>query len=611
MALGPSTGTSDRTKHPGLGPRPRRRDYHQPSFASLGIPLIETTFVVLDLETTGLRPDTDAITEIGAVKVRGGERLGEFATLVRPPVPVPASITALTGISQSMVRSAPRIEELLDILLEFLGDGVFVAHNARFDLSFLRASLARAGHPPYEPRVVDTARLARRLLRDELRDVRLATLARHLGARVRPDHRALTDARATVDVLHALLERAGPLGATTLEDLVALEHARSSRRFRRMQLVRQAPAACGIYRFVGPDGEVLYVGKATDLRSRLRTYFTSDPRRHVEQLVRDTERVHWTVTPTVLEAEIRELRAIRTHRPRYNRRSTHPAPAVYLALTDEPFPRLSVVRQPGPKHRHVLGPFPSRSRALIVAEAMTRQLGLRTCNDRLRAAQDHAACMLKAIGRCDAPCDGTQSRAIYSRLVESAAALMADPSTLVASLAEQMDDEARMGRYELAASTRTALHSVAQTAAFVRHATALHAAGQLVVAGDHRDTREVLVISQGRLAATARLPAGTPDAMVIDHVALLPHDLLPETGADAVTPVACDAAVYDTVAESRLVLAAIARPGMRIVAASEPFSEPVPGGRIVADMVRQARRVSADLRRDRSANASGDRRARR
>src|SRR6478609_2147662 len=192
----------------------------QRSFDELGEPLREITFVVVDLETTGGSSLTEAITEIGAVKVRGGEVLGEFATLVDPGRSIPPQITMLTGITDYMVADAPRIATVLPAFLEFIRGSVVVAHNARFDVGFLRAACVRQQLPWPGPAVVDTVRLARTVLpRAEAPTVRLSALAQLLGARTRPDHRALTDARATVDVLHALFERLGSLGVHSLSEL--------------------------------------------------------------------------------------------------------------------------------------------------------------------------------------------------------------------------------------------------------------------------------------------------------------------------------------------------------------------------------------------------------
>jgi DNA polymerase-3 subunit epsilon len=153
--------------------------------------LFATTFVVVDLETTGGSPDGGGITEIGAVKVRGGEALGEFATLVNPGERVPAFITVLTGITESMLAPAPPVEEVLPAFLEFAKGAVWVAHNAPYDTGFLKAACAKHGYPWPKPIVLDTAALARRaLVTDEVPNHKLSTLARYFRAKVQPCHRA-------------------------------------------------------------------------------------------------------------------------------------------------------------------------------------------------------------------------------------------------------------------------------------------------------------------------------------------------------------------------------------------------------------------------------------
>jgi len=174
--------------------------------------LAETTFAVLDLETSGGSPRLGAgITEIGVVKVRGGEVLGTFQSFVDPGHSLPAFITQLTGISDEMLISAPYIDEILPTLFEFLGSSdetVVVAHNSPFDLSFLKAASKTHEIDWPEYLTVDTARLARAVLdREEVINCKLSTLAQFFGATTSPTHRALDDALATVDVLHGLIER--------------------------------------------------------------------------------------------------------------------------------------------------------------------------------------------------------------------------------------------------------------------------------------------------------------------------------------------------------------------------------------------------------------------
>jgi DNA polymerase III epsilon subunit family exonuclease len=203
------------------------------SLDQLGRSLSETTFVVLDLETSGGSPNLGAnITEIGAVKIRGGEVVGNFQSFINPGTPIPYFITALTGITDEMVFEAPRINEVFPSLLEFLGpenETVFVAHNAPFDLSFLKA--AAVLHEFRWPKfvVIDTAKLARRVLsREEVSDCKLGTLANFFSATVSPTHRALDDALATVDVLHGLIGRVGSLGVNTLKELQNFSNKRST-----------------------------------------------------------------------------------------------------------------------------------------------------------------------------------------------------------------------------------------------------------------------------------------------------------------------------------------------------------------------------------------------
>jgi DNA polymerase III subunit epsilon len=272
----------------------------QRSFDDLGAPLAQVTFCVLDLETTGASPEACAITEVGAIKVRGGECLGTFQTLVNPGAAIPPGITVLTGITEAMVLPAPPIDEVLPALLEFVGGSVVVGHNVRFDLAFLHAAMRRSQRPRLANRWTDTCAIARRLVRDEVRDCRLLTLANHFRLPHRPCHRALDDALATADLLHALLERAGSLGVLGLDDLLELPTIRAHPQVNKLRLTAKLPRQPGVYLFRGRGGRVLYVGKATDLRSRVRSYFSGDTRRKVAQLLREVERIDHVVCTNTL-----------------------------------------------------------------------------------------------------------------------------------------------------------------------------------------------------------------------------------------------------------------------------------------------------------------------
>ena len=343
-------------------------------FDDLATPLSAVTFVVLDLETTGTSPGLDRITEVGAVKYRAGERLGTFETLVNPGVAIPPFISVMTGITERLVLPAPAIDVVLPALCEFVGGAVIVGHNIRFDISFLDAALARRGAPPLDNPRVDTLGLSRRLVHDEVDDLRLTTLARHLGAGIEPCHRAQADAEATADVFHALLERAGTFGVLALDDLLALPAVRVHPTTSKLRLTARIPRHPGVYRFRGRAGETLYVGRAANLRTEVRSHFRGN-RTRVPQLLREVESIDWVECSDELETAVREARLIHRLSPRFNRAGPTRRPA-YLKLTlAEPFPRLAVVHARGDDGSLTVGPFTSAASAPRVA---VRDRGRRT-----------------------------------------------------------------------------------------------------------------------------------------------------------------------------------------------------------------------------------------
>jgi DNA polymerase-3 subunit epsilon len=197
----------------------------QSTFQDIGTPLHLVEFVVLDLETSGSAPHLGAgITEIGAIRIKGGEILNTFSTLVNPGHPIPAYITTLTGIDDETVRGAPPVSEVISSLIDFVGgdETVFVAQNAPFDLSFVRAAAKSSTKTWPKQRIVDTAILARKVLdRDEAPNCKLGTLAQIFNAEIQPTHRALDDVKATIAVLHGLFERLAGLEIFTIEELMA------------------------------------------------------------------------------------------------------------------------------------------------------------------------------------------------------------------------------------------------------------------------------------------------------------------------------------------------------------------------------------------------------
>ena len=480
----------------------------QATFDELGTPLHEVTFVVVDLETTGGSPQSCEITEIGAVKVRGGVRLGEFQTLVNPGVAIPPFISVLTGISNAMVAGAPRLTTALPAFLEFAGsEAVLVAHNAPFDIGFLKAACALTGHEWPGNRVLDTARLARQVVtRDEAPNCKLSSLARLFRAGTTPDHRALSDARATVDVLHGMLERLGNLGVRSLDELSTFSSRVSPQQRAKRHLAEALPRLPGVYQFVDERGEVLYVGKSKDLRSRVRTYFTAgETRGRMAEMVGLAAVVTPIVCATPLEAEVRELRLIAEHKPRYNRRSRFPERAMWLKLTAEAFPRLSRVREVRDDGATYLGPFSGARQVELATAALHEGFRLRQCTSRLSPRRVSPACALAEMGRCGAPCDGSESVEAYAGHAAAVrAAMLGDVRPLVAALSRKVARLAEVERFEEAATHRDRLAAFVRAAARMQRLSALTRCAELVAARQRDDgSWEIVVVRHGRLAATA------------------------------------------------------------------------------------------------------------
>jgi DNA polymerase-3 subunit epsilon len=425
---------------------------------------------------------------------------------VDPGLPIPPSITILTGITQTMVFDAPTIHTALPSFLEFIGEAVIVGHNVRFDMSFLQAAAHRLGYERMANDTVDTAALARRLVRDEVRNLRLQTLAAHFRSPVTPIHRALDDAQATAHVLHALLERSGNLGVTNLDDLIQLPKARGSAFYSKIRLSEALPRRPGVYIFRDRHGTPIYVGKATNLRSRVRQYFYGDQRRSIGNLMRELASIDHVVCETPLEAEITEVRLIHTHRPRHNRRSRPPKTSHWVKLTREAFPRLSVVRTLKDDGLAYLGPFRSKQAADLVVTALWDGTSIRRC--RASPATRSAPCAPAQLGVAMCSCDGSLSRDEYqpvvSRLLEG---LDHDPDLLLSPLEDKMTQLAGQHRYEEAGWLRDRHRALARAIERSRSWRSLTDLGFCEI--ESRDGSRVL-IDHGRLVSTWRLDRPPP-----------------------------------------------------------------------------------------------------
>ncbi len=543
----------------------------QRSFDELGRLLRDVTFCVVDLETTGgSAKDGSMITEIGAVKVRGGEVLGEFQTLVNPHQAIPPFIAVLTGITDSMVAGSPSVEQVLPQFLEFARGCVLVAHNAPFDVGFLRFFAEQQGRawPAFE--VLDTAKLARRVVtRDEAPNCKLSSLATLFRAGTTPNHRALSDARATVDVLHGLMERLGNLGVHTLEELQTFSSRVTTAQRRKRHLAEQLPHSPGVYLFRDDRDRILYVGTSRDLRTRVRTYFTaSETRSRMGEMVGLAATVQGIECATALEAEVRELRLIAEHKPRYNRRSRFPERVHWIKLTVEPWPRLSLVRQVLDDGADYIGPFGSKRTAERSVAALHEAFPVRQCGGRMPKRPALSACALAEMGKCLSPCNGSVSETDYAAVVgELRTSLLGRPDTVVASVSARMDALADAHRYEDAGSWRDRLASFLRGAARTQRLRALTRCPEVVAARREATGWAVHVIRHGRLAAAGVIPPGAHAGQWVGELRASAETVLTGPGP---TPAA-------TAEETEKLLRWLESDGVRLVHVDGEWSCPVGG----------------------------------
>lgn len=551
-----------------------QRRAQQLAFEELGEPLREVTFIVVDLETTGGSARADKITEIGALKIRGGEILAEFQTLVDPGIGIPPHIQVLTGITESMVYRAPKFDAVLPAFLEFAGlegGAVLVAHNARFDVGFLKQAASDLAIAWPAHRTVDTVLVARRVLgRDEVRNCKLSTLAAYFRSPTTPNHRALDDARATVAVLHALFERLGSIGVQSIEELLALSYEITPAQRSKRHLAHNLPTGPGIYIFRDARNNPLYIGKSKNIRRRVRNYFTgSEPRKRMREMVALAASVDAIVCAHDLEAEVRERRLIASLKPPYNRRSKRPERVVWVKLTNETFPRLSIVRSIKDDGCDYLGPFTSRRGADDAVNAIYDSLPIRRCTHILRRGSTIAPCALAELGRCTSPCDGSTDREAYAELIAPLqTAIRSDPAALVAPILAKIDALGAQHRFEDAQAVRDRAVILIQSLIRTQQLRRITRLQRVVAAApDGCGGWELAVVRRGRLVLSAHAARGVPVRALLASLAATEESQSPSASKNL------PEAGYE---EIQIVAAWLESPQVRLVDLDGEYACPMP-----------------------------------
>jgi DNA polymerase-3 subunit epsilon len=457
--------------------------------------LADAPYVVFDIETTGSSAGKGGITELGALKLVRGDVVDEFSTLVNPGRPIEPFVVRLTGITDRMVAEAPGVSEAMARFEEFVEGSVLVGHNVHFDCSFVTA--ARDGSPLPNP-LLDTLKLARCLV-PGLRRYRLSSLVSHFGVLAMPNHRALSDAAATAGVFLRLLKLLRSAGVQSVGEAETLRGRGYGRiKPQKQHLVEAVPVTPGVYYFLDKHGTTLYVGKAKNLKARVRTYFNGgDGRRKVGRLVEEVAEVRFKETGSELRALILEAREIKRLLPRYNSAGRGERAGWFIMLdTNEPYPVPERVPANEPREGVIhLGPYRSAGVLDACIEALGRIFPLRRCSGQA------GVCFYGQMARC-APCIDMGVREYRRLVVEELVALLRGEGgeEHLAALVRERERLAGELEFEAAARLRDLIAGI-ERIRLTRALVSAEGVQAVVATSTEPGIVEVFVLSEGRLVA--------------------------------------------------------------------------------------------------------------
>lgn len=450
-------------------------------------------FVTVDIEATGCRPGTSAIIEIGAVRIEAGAVVGHFDRLIRHTGAIPPAIRHLTGITEEMVAEADPIAVVMADFREFASGAVLVAHNHRFDMSFLDYEAERCWGTPFPRPVLDTLTLARRL-HPELPRHNLRDLAVFYGTDHAPEHRAHADAVATAEVLLPMMAELVAAGTQTAAEVARLcGIAQQSRLASKLSLATHMPDSAGIYLFRNEHRSVVYVGRAKSLRTRVRNHFYAPDDSSSPSPASEVASIDYFPLSSSLDAALLEVRLHDRYAPVFNRDGRQRRRPLYLHVdTTSDYPSVRATHR-RLRSGELLGPLSNEWAATTVASALTEFFGLRRCRCPIEKCQGGECDRIDA-RYCRLPAeDDERTRAAYAAGVKAALAIFQGDDGEFRDMLRVMQERcARKEQYEDAARYRDAIRALDRTLTAL--ATARRAAAEGVVAIVEGDDCQATVI---------------------------------------------------------------------------------------------------------------------
>jgi len=468
------------------------------------------SFVVCDLETTGLNPVLDRIIEIALIRIENFKIVDKFSTLINPEVFIPPFITQLTGIKNEDVFFAPKFSEIILTIRDFLKDSIFVAHNASFDHKFLLHSFLRENlNPPTNP-VLCTKLLARRIV-PGLSSYGLKSLTEFFRIHNIQAHRAYGDALATSHLLLKLIEEGSKnFLVYDLDSLLSIQFqpVKSVSELKVKQTIAdqisKLPHRPGVYIFKNKKGEIVYVGKAKNLRSRVLSYFRSEDSR-VKRITRSAHFLEFIETGSELSALILESELIKKHKPRHNKALKIIRRYSFIAMKSEhPFPRLEVTSKITGNGTLFFGPFQRRETAEQVLDIISKSTLLRECDD--KTLVKNRPCYLLDIKRCLGPCINNSIYNEYQKEIEIVKSfLTGDNLNILNRLIEKMKEYSSREKFEEAAqirdSIRTIVNNIGRMKVLKEPINTLNA---IIIIFDENKPQEFIGIKNGVLIFTIK-----------------------------------------------------------------------------------------------------------
>ena len=493
--------------------------------------IADTDFVVCDVETTGLSPDRNRMTEIALVRMRGSEVVDRYASLINPRQFIPEEIQRLTGITNAMVYTAPDAAEVMREARKFIGEAIFVGHNVRFDRSFVDATLRRSGMEPLQGPNLCTARLARRLIPKKSKK-NLGALAAHFNVRIRNRHRAAGDAEATARVLqHFLRILEEEFDTHETSELLSFQNRQiyritgAPRYFTRLQEnLSDLPHRPGVYFFHDKRGDILYIGKARDLKERVSSYFYHNigHTEKIRRLVRGVHGITWKEQETELSALLNESRLIKQHQPAYNTqlKRYRKYPFVRIDMADR-WPTIQWCYDIADDGAEYFGPFRSRFAVEDALDSITKLFLLRECDGGIKPDASATPCLYYEIKRCSAPCAALVSEEEYRREVDDIVLfLQGEQDGVLDRLRGRMEQRAEDLDFEGAAILRDRIAAIERIIRQQRlMVQSVRKQNLVIITLARRSNVDVHLIKSGMLAAQFLLDQkSVPEAMLRSRI---------------------------------------------------------------------------------------------